>query len=225
MKRVFLAAVVSICLLLESTNIAQVIIQGVQQFGTAANPAQVFAADGTSGAPAYTFASETTLGFWRSAAATVTLQGALTTTGNILGNRLQAAANQTIQWAASTSMAAVNNGWFRLQDSTGTFGIQIKTDALPTVSSCGAGSPAVVAGSTPFSGAVTIGTTSVATCLITFNGTAYPNNAHCSGNVETSTAASTRAMGYVANTATLTIVPSAAWVDSSVVNWICVSPK
>jgi hypothetical protein len=118
-----------------------------------------------------------------------------------------------------------SDGIFKVDNFAATIGNTIKTDALPTVSACGAGSPAVVAGSTPWYGAVTIGTTGVATCTITFNGAAFPTAPHCSGSVETTTAANVRAMGYLANTTTLTIVPSAAWADSSVVNWNCASAK
>lgn len=117
------------------------------------------------------------------------------------------------------------NGLWGLNNSAATIGNVLKTDALPTVSACGAGSPAVTAGSTPLSGSVTIGTTAVATCTITFNGTAFPSVPHCSGAVETTTAANARAMGYSASVTVLTIVPSAAWVDSSVVNWTCISPR
>jgi hypothetical protein len=117
------------------------------------------------------------------------------------------------------------DGLASMTNNAKTIGVSIKIDALPTVSACGAGSPAVVAGSTPLSGAVTIGTTSVATCTITFGGTAFPSAPHCTGSVETSTAANARAMGYSASTTALVIVPSAAWADSSVVNWTCLSAK
>ena len=106
-----------------------------------------------------------------------------------------------------------------------TIGSQLKVDALPVASACGAGAPAVIAGSTPWSGGVTVGTGGPTTCTITFGGTAYPSAPRCHGNVETATGANARNMGYSATTTVLTIVPSAAWADGSVVNWDCVSAK
>lgn len=40
-----------------------------------------YTSDGSAGSPAYSFSNEITLGFWRSGAGAITLQGALTTTG------------------------------------------------------------------------------------------------------------------------------------------------
>lgn len=157
---------------------------------------------------------------------TVNSNGLLTTTSTIAsGADVQAAQAGLIYWANRAIFTSPADGAFSVTNNAQTIGSRFKADALPTVSACGAGSPAVVAGSTPLSGAVTIGTTSVATCTITFNGTAFPAAPHCSGAVETTTAANARAMGYSASTTVLTIVPSAAWADSSVVNWTCLSSK
>ncbi len=65
-KRIILTAastVVAIIILLSSPQ-AQVIIQGVLQLGTAANPAQGFFANGTSAAPSISFASSATSGLY-----------------------------------------------------------------------------------------------------------------------------------------------------------------
>lgn len=196
---------------------------GVSGSGTVTAP-QVLFPDGTAGAPSIAFASETTLGFRRSSAAVVTLQGSLTATASITANANVIGGGFVIAGAAKL-LSAVAEGRFEITNNANTIGNVLKIDALPTVTVCGAGSPVVTAGSTPLSGSVTIGTTAVATCLITFNGTAYPSAAHCSGSVETTTAANARAMGYLASATTLTIVPSAAWADSSVVNWTCFSAK
>lgn len=190
--------------------------------------------DGTSGAPALSFGTEGTLGIWRNTSGQMTAQGTLLVSG-----ALQTSGSSSIVSAGDFTLGSSNmirftsrirfrspaDGIFTAANNGETIGVEFKVDALPTVSACGAGSPAVVAGSTPLSGAVTIGTTSVATCTITFNGTAFPSAPHCNGVVETTTAANVRAMGYSASTTVLTIVPSAAWVDSSVVNWDCFSPK
>jgi hypothetical protein len=138
---------------------------------------------------------------------------------------IEAGATNYMAFTGRTVWQAPANGHLTISNNALTTGSLVKVDALPTVSACGAGSPAVVAGSTPFSGAVTIGTTAVATCTITFNGTAFPSAPRCGGNVETTTAANVRAMGYSATTTVLTIVPASAWVDGSVVNWDCVSAK
>lgn len=129
------------------------------------------------------------------------------------------------QQGANGGFGLGSNGTFTIVSNGVATGVTLKADALPSVSACGAGSPAVVTGSTPWYGAVTIGTTAVATCTITFNGTAYPSAPHCSGVVETTTPANIRAMGYSASTTVLTIVPASAWADSSVVNWTCGSSK
>lgn len=156
----------------------------------------------------------------------LTLTGSLTSTGNLTsGLDVQLAATGFLHWAGRGGFDTGANGNYRLQIEAGTIGSLFKVDALPVASVCGAGSPAVVAGSTPLSGAVTVGTGGPLTCTITFGGTAYPQIPHCSGAVETTTAANARAMGYSASTTVLTIVPSAAWADSSVVNWNCMSPK
>ncbi len=149
----------------------------------------------------------------------------MTNGGALTIDNVTTAATAGYRFAALGYLTSTSNGVFGTQTANTTIGVTFKADALPTVSSCGAGSPAVVAGSTPLSGSVTIGTTAVATCLITFNGTAFPSAPHCSGAVETTSAAAVRAMGYLASTTTLTIVPTAAWVDSSVVNWTCISSK
>lgn len=149
------------------------------------------------------------------------------TSGSTLGvaNISLSSSNGAFSYGSRSTTLSPADGQFDITNAAGTIGVMIKADALPSVSACGAGSPAVVAGSTPFAGSVTIGTTSVATCTITFNGTAFPSAPHCSGAVETTTAANARAMGYSASATVLTIVPSAAWADSSVVNWICASSK
>lgn len=186
--------------------------------------------DGTSAAPSIAFANQPALGFYRAGAGSVVFVGSngILTLGTGSTNDLSAHIITGLGYLLSTGGAiksTVGDGLFSFAPAAQTLGTTLKVDALPSVSACGAGSPAVTAGSTPLSGSVTIGTTAVATCLITFNGTAYPSAAHCSGSVETTTAANVRAMGYLATTTTLTIVPTAAWADSSVVNWSCYSPK
>lgn len=208
----------------------------VTSSGTFDRPTILFG-NGSAGAPSISFSSNPTSGFFNNAGvpnlsvlgANTYVFGASTfqTNTSILTN-----GNVTIpipslfNWSAGTQLASAStDGHLQVSNAATTIGARIKVDALPSVSACGAGSPAVIAGSTPFSGAVTIGTTAVATCTITFNGTAFPSAPHCSGSVETTTAANTRAMGYSASATVLTIVPTAAWADSSVVNWHCISSR
>lgn len=180
--------------------------------------------DGTSGAPSIAFASEPTLGFWRSQSGTMTLAA-----GNLT---LSGAANGTI--VASGGYFGWNNrgylkrpadGVMTASNNADTIGSEFKVDALPTVTSCGAGAPAVDSQSTPLWGQVTVGTGGPLTCTITFNGTSYPHNAICTANVATSTAGNVRAMGALGSATTLVLTPTAAWADSSVVNWNCGSGK
>jgi hypothetical protein len=164
---------------------------------------------------------------WRSASGVITAQAPTFA----VSAHLTAGGNITV--GTGSSLLLGNRGIFsapavgqiNLLNAAGTIGSQLKVDALPTVSACGAGSPAVIAGSTPLSGGVTVGTGGPITCTITFNGTAYPSAPRCSGAVETVTAANARAMGYSATTTVLTIVPATAWADGSVANWHCISAK
>lgn len=103
-----------------------------------------------------------------------------------------------------------------------TIGSRIKVDALPTVASGFGTSPSILAGSTPFAGAVNVGTGGVATSgVINFNGTAFGTAPFI---------VVTGSLGAVVNIATatttqLTITASAAWTASTIVSWIAVSPK
>jgi len=190
---------------------------------------QILGVDGTSGAPFYSFTSEPTLGFWRSAAATTTHQGAFITTGNISastsGSTINVGSTGAFFWGARALMRSPANGIVTVSNFAETIGSEVKVDALPVASACGAGSPAVTAGSTPFAGSVTVGTGGPTTCTITFGGTAFPSAPFCTANVATSTAASTRAIGTLATTTVLTLVPATAWADSTVTTWVCVSSK
>jgi len=191
-------------------------------------------ADGTAAAPSIAFTSQPSTG-WMLAAASFPALSVAGVIRHLWGSTeyRQGAAN-LLGWSsnadpslagADTILARGAAGALNLTNTAGAIGNRLKVDALPVASVCGGGSPAVVAGSTPFAGAVTVGTGGPLTCTITFGGTAFPSAPHCTGSVETITAANARAMGYSASTTVLTIVPSAAWADSSVVNWICVSAK
>lgn len=174
------------------------------------------------------------LGFSRNGGAatyplTVSSGGAMTALGSITATNSittgSGAGGNGFGWPGSTFLSAPNNGWFIPQITTGAIGSVLKTDALPTVSACGGGTPAVDSQSTPLFGAVTVGTGGPTTCTITFNGTAYPHVAICTATMATTTVADIRTMGALGSTTTLTIVPTAAWTDSTTVNWHCGSGK
>lgn len=173
--------------------------------------------DGTSGAPTLAFASETTLGFWRSAAATVTLQGGFTATGDI-----SAASAGKITFTNRGGLAAPANGVFVLRLNDASVGSEFKVDALPTVASGFGTSPAVTAGSTALAGSIDVGTGGVATTgVINFNGTAFPSAPFVA------VTCSAGAVPTIATTSTtqLTLTTSAAWPASTKVSWICISSK
>lgn len=186
-------------------------------------------ADGTSAAPAVAFASEPAMGIYRTGSGALVIAAASTLTLSTpsvqSSGDFRAAATSSFYWSGRAILKSPADGIFTGQNFGGTIGAEFKMDALPVASACGAGSPAVVAGSTPMSGSVTVGTGAPATCTITYGGTAFPSAPHCNGAVETTTAANARAMGYSSSTTVLTIVPATAWADSSVVNWDCFSSK
>lgn len=185
--------------------------------------------DGTSPLPSIAFASEPTLGFWRSGAATVSLTGSLNmAAGNLtafagtFGGSISAAAASFIQFTGRGLMRSTATGVFTLNNNAETAGSEIKVDALPTVASGFGSSPAVIAGSTPFAGAVNVGTGGVATSgIINFNGTAFPS-APFVVCMNTTTGAVVRA---TTSTTQLTITAPAAFTASDVICWICVSSK
>lgn len=230
MGRLQLGKVLLLVLFLSGAVLAQRVNDGVRLNGNSI----ITVSNGTSAAPGLSFAGGNGFDgfYWRTLGHVV-----FTAQGNPaidFSSGLLMGASYVLGWNAVNNVAtgatpevglvreaagalSINNG--------GAIGTRINVSGLPSVSACGAGSPAVTAGSTPFSGSVTVGTGAPATCTITFNGTAYATVPHCYGEVETTTAANARATGYSATTTVLTIVPATPWADSSVVNWSCLSPK
>lgn len=186
---------------------------------------QILAADGTALLPTYSFASEPTLGFWRSAAGNVTMQGALTTTGAINATgTIGTSAAGAFGFAGRGYWQAPANGVFTFANAALTIGSEFKVDALPTAGACGT-SPAVTAGSTPLAGSIMAGTDTPASCVVVFGGTSFPSAPFCTANVVTTTAASTRAIGTLSTTTQLTLTPATAFAASSTVSWHCISSK
>ncbi len=83
--------------------------------------------DGLVGAPAMAFASEPTLGFWRSSAGNVTLQGTLTATSNMLvGNSNSFSITSNGAFAAGGGAGKVNI----TDNGANGVGFDVSTDAL-----------------------------------------------------------------------------------------------
>lgn len=181
--------------------------------------------DGTSGAPSHSFPSELTLGFWRSAAATITNQGKLIVSSDFTVNGTSTIANgQTLRWNSNLQLLSPAAGLFNLVAWSGTTGSQFKVDALPVYATgFGATTPAVVAGSTPYAGAINVGTGTIsATGTITFGGTAFPSTPYClCGSTVAAGACSTDGT----STTVLTLTTAVAPVASSVIRWSCPSSK
>lgn len=115
---------------------------------------QMLGSDGTSGAPSYSFSTEPTLGFWRSAAGVVTLQGALTTTGKIsVPSAIAGSAYLNIGafsatvtspvdgdiWKSAADVLSIRNGantrTFALNEVVSTFSAVKTFSATPVISS------------------------------------------------------------------------------------------
>lgn len=91
-------------------------------------------------------------------------------------------------------------------------------DTLPTVSSCGTGTPTVTAGSSDTSGEVTWGTGTPSSCVITFT-TAFLIKPHCV--IQEEAGSPLRTYSYTATTGAITIASSAP-AAGAVTDWICI---
>lgn len=197
--------------------------------GTASNTTGIlnlgkgYFGDGTALLPAMSFGSETTLGFWRSSAANVTLQGGFTATGQITSpSNVNGAAFRS--GIFGSALIVTSDGQWKFQNNAGTIGIQLKMDALPTVSSGFGTSPSLTAGSTPLAGQVNVGTGGVATSgVLNFNGTAFPSAPFCM--CEDNSSLTPGVCRASATTTQLTLTTTVAWVASDLVTFMCISSK
>jgi len=198
--------------------------------GTLTMTGPILAPNGTAPLPAYSFSAEPTLGFRRTSAALVGLEGALTASSNITGSNLFATTNVSlgnagaIYWTTRAGIRSPADGTVTIANGANTIGSQLKVDALPTTGTCGT-SPAVAAGSTPFAGQVDVGTGTPASCVVVFGGTAFPTAPFCTANIVSATASEARAIAVVATTAQVTFTPATAFVASVDVAWHCISAK
>jgi hypothetical protein len=101
--------------------------------GTLTNVGRVYGGDGTALLPEFSFTSEATLGFWRSAAAQITLQGAFTSTGFSRTNTDFLFANPagTLNWSARAVIASPANSQLNITNQLQTIGVglDVATDA------------------------------------------------------------------------------------------------
>jgi hypothetical protein len=177
---------------------------------------QVLCADGTALLPCYSFASEPTLGFWRSSAGNVTLQGTLNVTSGMRGG-----ATSFIGWTSRAAFSSPGVSAVNVVDATGVFGAQFNVGALPTIASGFGTSPSVTAGSTPLAGSVNVGTGGVATTgLINFGGTAFPSAPFCLVQAQ-----GNYIVRPVTSATQLQINSNSAFAASDIVSWICISSK
>jgi hypothetical protein len=107
-----------------------------------------------------------------------------------------------------------NSGALRLSFNTGT--------AVPTISSGFGASPSVVAGSINSVGTINVGTGGAATQgIVAFGAPAWTTAPKCTATVQTATLADARYHAVTTTTTTMTVTANAAWLASSIVNWIC----
>lgn len=179
--------------------------------------------DGTSPAPSIAFASEPTLGFYRSSAALMGLSGALTTSGQISsGTNVAIGATGFLRVAGRVQYQAAGDGLAVVTNSAVTIGAEFKVDALPTIASGFGTSPSITAGSTPFAGAIAVGTGGVATTgTINFNGTAFPSTPAC----VVSTILTNAVTRVLPSATQLVFNTTTAWVSGDGLYYICVSSK
>lgn len=183
-----------------------------------------YAADGTALLPAYSFSSEPTLGFWRSSAAVVTLQGALSTSGGVTaGSTIATAAAAAYRFTGRAALTSPADGQLNVTGTSLAIGSQLKVDALPTVTAGGGTSPSVTAGSTPLAGSVNVGSGAPgATITVTWGGTAFPSAPFPVCMNQTTGLA----VKGTATTTTLVITPQTGnFGASDVITWICIGSK
>lgn len=189
-------------------------------------------ADGTIGAPSYAFASTPGRGFYSIDASSVGYTaGSSTDIFRMDSGGIRLNASSTLGWGATTSSSTMDTffargaaGVLHLTGTSGTNGIRLQFNGLPTIGTCGT-SPAITALSRDTAGSVNVGTGGTATsCTVNFNAT-WTNAPFCTANGTTTTPANVRAVAASASTTVLTLTAASAWAASEVVAWTCVGPK
>lgn len=164
--------------------------------------------DGTSGAPSIAFAAEPTLGFRRSSAANITLQGSLTATGS-----LQIAAAGFLGFSTRSQFTSSADGLLNISQNSGaTVGYQVNAGtAAPTATTCGTG--AATARSNNMAGQITA--TGATTCTVTFGAPAWSFAPFCSVTDVTTIAA------LRISASSTTAITVTGLTSGDVFNWVC----
>jgi len=180
--------------------------------GTVANP--ILFPDGASGAPSIAFASETTLGFWRSSAAIVTLQGGLTVTGSMLASGdVRAGSANSLFWTGRSVLQSPANSLVNISNqAVSTVGYQINAGtAAPTATTCGTGT--VTAHSNNMAGQITA--TGATVCTLTFGAPAWTFTPFCTVTEVTA------ARALFISAASATAITVSGLTSNDVFNYIC----
>lgn len=169
----------------------------------------LFAA-GSSGAPSIAFSAESTLGFYRSAAATVTLAGGSLTTAN---GSFQASSAAFLGLTSRSQISSPADGLVNVtQFSAATVGYQVNPGtAAPTATTCGTG--AATARSNNMAGQITA--TGATTCTVTFGAPAWSFAPFCSVTDVTTIAA------LRISASSTTAITVTGLTSGDVFNWVC----
>lgn len=159
-------------------------------------------------ANSYGFTAEPTLAFSRTSAATVTLAGGLTTTGNI-----QIAAAGFLGFSTRAQFTSPADGLLNVTQNSGlTVGYQMNVGtAAPTATTCGTG--AATAHSNNSAGQITA--TGATTCTVTFGAPNWTFTPFCTVT-DLTTIAALRISAASASAITVTGLTS-----NDVFNWVC----
>lgn len=184
-------------------------------------------AGSTATAPGIQISGSTVTGIYDLGPTNVGFTVAGTGVMGVFAGTTQLKSDQSLGWASSTINTTTDtkfgrNGAGLVYVGGATLGSTLKADALPTVNSGFGTSPSVGAGSTALAGSVNVGTGGVATSgTLLFNGTAFPSAPFCT----VTTNSSTGVPNVSSSTTQLSLGNSVAWAASTVVYWICVSPR
>lgn len=195
--------------------------------GVISNP--LLAPDGSAASPSYSFTNDPNTGLYRVSADVlgVSYGGALRAqfggNANVWGETLGFGGSAGTPTAYITSTA---DGVATLNDLNKSEGIRLQFAAIPSLTlSFGFGTGAAVGtGSTDTAGAVFVGSTTSSQGTVTFAST-WSNAPYCTASIATQTAGSTRAIGAVASTTKLTLVPATAFAASTTAVWTCIGAK
>jgi hypothetical protein len=220
-------------LLISQSPNAQVVIQGVTQFGssnftgTTTFQGPALFPNGTSSAPSITGSNAAYGMYFPNTGTTIAFTNNNTGSFQINGGGISLPSSATLSFLVGIIGTAADLSINRRQagaltiDNNSTIGSMIKVDALPTVASGFGTGPTITNGSTPYSGSINVGTVTPGTGgVINFNGTAFPAAPFCLCNDDTSLL-----LVRCTETTTQLTITATALTASDVVTWICPASK